>query len=303
MELGGLKIWLFFVPPSRVLAKGAEMLVVGELHPHIFISLFRLTTGLGIAIVLGVSMGLVIGWWRRADEALGPLVELMRPMPKAALFPILILLTGIGRSQDHFHRLLDFLHHMHQQHLRGAGVDRVWWTRCARWGQRRADFQKVVLPSALSHVVAGLRIAVASSLTMLTFAEMLAANSGIGLLVLYAQRTYRYEMMFVGIFTMCLMGGAAPICARGWSGRCWIGITPRGPWRSDKGRDQHATEQKVAAGAGSARRGECLEKFLSHPSEMHPGGVGVRDDANYPAWYWRPDPKPGAVRHEPRGLP
>jgi NitT/TauT family transport system permease protein/sulfonate transport system permease protein len=44
---------------------------------------------------------------------------------------------------------------------------------------------------------------------MLTFAEMLASNSGIGFLVLFAQRTYRYEMMFVGIFTMCLLGGTA----------------------------------------------------------------------------------------------
>lgn len=215
MGLGGLKIWLFFVPPSRVLAKGAEMLVAGELHPHIFISLFRLTTGLGIAIVLGVSMGLVIGWWRRADEALGPLVELMRPMPKAALFPILILLTGIGEESKIIFIAFSIFFIMCINSIYGArGVDRVLVDSLRAMGASGGQiFRKVVLPSALSHVLAGLRIAVAASLTMLTFAEMLAANSGIGFLVLYAQRTYRYEMMFVGIITMCLLGGmAAYLC-------------------------------------------------------------------------------------------
>lgn len=211
MGLGGLKIWFFFVPPSRVLAQGAEMLVAGQLHPHIFISLFRLMAGLGIAIVLGVSTGLVIGWWRRIDEAVGPLVELMRPMPKAALFPVLILLTGIGDASKIIFIAFSIFFLMCINSIYGArGVDRVLVDSLRTMGASGGQiFRKAVLPSALSHVAAGLRISVAASFTMLTFAEMLASNSGIGFLVLFAQRTYRYEMMFVGIFTMCLLGGTA----------------------------------------------------------------------------------------------
>lgn len=209
--LGGLRIWLFFVPPTRILAKGAEMLASGQLHPHILISLFRLAAGLAIAILLGVSAGLVIGWWRRIDEALGPLVELMRPMPKAALLPVLILLTGIGEESKIIFIAFSIFFLMCINSIYGArGVDRVLVESLRTMGASGGQvFRKVVLPSALSHVAAGLRISMAASLTMLTFAEMLASNSGIGYLVLFAQRTYRYEMMFVGIFTMCLMGGTA----------------------------------------------------------------------------------------------
>ena len=211
LQLGGLRIWLFFVPPSRVVTTGADMIVSGQLHPHVFISLMRLLAGMGIAVLLGVFAGLVIGWWRRIDQALGPLVELMRPMPKAALFPVLILLTGIGEASKIIFIAFSIFFIICINSIYGArGVDRVLVDSLRAMGASGWQiFRKAVLPSALSHVAVGLRISVAASLTMLTFAEMLASNSGIGFLVLLAQRTYRYEMMFVGIFSMCLIGGTA----------------------------------------------------------------------------------------------
>lgn len=211
LAIGGLRIWLFFVPPTRILAQGARMAAAGQLHPHILVSLFRLLAGLGIAVTLGVAAGLAIGWWRRLDEAVGPLVELMRPMPKAALFPVLILLTGIGEASKVIFIAFSIFFPMCINSIYGArGVDRTLVDSLRTMGASGWQiFRKAVVPSALSHVAAGLRISVAASLTMLTFAEMLASNSGVGFLVLFAQRTYRYEMMFVGIATMCLMGGAA----------------------------------------------------------------------------------------------
>ena len=95
-QLGDLKMWIFFVPPSRIFTMLFHMLLDGTLPEHFFYSLLRVLVGLLVGILLGAPLGMMIGWFRSMDLAFGPIVDLLRTFPKPALFPLLILLFGIG---------------------------------------------------------------------------------------------------------------------------------------------------------------------------------------------------------------
>lgn len=209
-HLGGLRLWIFFVPPSRILAAFFDLLIDGRLLEHAFYSLMRVWAGLAIGVALGAPLGLLIGWSRSLDLAIGPTVDLVRTFPKPALFPLLILISGIGEMSKII--LISFgiffiicLNSIYG----GRSIDRVIVSSARVMGASNFQiFTKVVIPYALPYVSAGIRISLGTSLTYLTFAEMLAAERGIGYLVLYSQRTYSYDTMFVGVMAMSLVGGS-----------------------------------------------------------------------------------------------
>lgn len=209
-NLGGLRLWIFFVPPSRIAAAFFYLLINGTLLQHVLYSLMRVWAGLALGVLLGAPLGLLIGWSRPLDLAIGPIVDLVRTFPKPALFPLLILISGIGELSKII--LVGFgiffiicLNSMYG----GRSVDRVLVSSAKVMGASNLQiFTKIVIPYALPYVSAGIRISLGTSLTYLTFAEMLAAERGIGYLVLYSQRTYSYDTMFVGVIAMSLIGGS-----------------------------------------------------------------------------------------------
>lgn len=209
-RLGDLRVWIFFVPPSRIFATFFDLLLDGSLFNHLFHSLFRVLTGLTVGVVLGAPLGLLIGWYRSLDLAVGPIVDFVRVFPKPALFPLLIILSGIGElSKIILISFGIFFIVCINSIYGGRSIDRILISSIKVMGATNAQiFRKVVLPYSLPYVSVGIRISLAVSLTYLTFAEMLAAERGIGYLVLLSQRTFNYDTMFVGVISMSLLGGS-----------------------------------------------------------------------------------------------
>ncbi|MGO1286541.1 MAG: ABC transporter permease, partial [Brachybacterium sp.] len=84
----------FFPPPSRIVTAGYEMLLDGELWMHTAPTLMRLLVGGGLGALSGIIVGLLMGSSRALNAALGPLFSALYPLPKIAIFPILLMIFG-----------------------------------------------------------------------------------------------------------------------------------------------------------------------------------------------------------------
>lgn len=198
-----------FLPPlHEVLAAGAALVSTGQLQNHLAASLTRSVTGFTIALALGVSLGLVIAWYKALHEFLNPLLELFRNTAALALLPVFTLLLGIGEESKitivafaaFFPVLLNTV----------AGVRTVdpLLVRAARsLGLNNFQlFRKVILPSAVPTIFTGIRMAGTSAILVLIAAEMVGAKAGLGYLITNAQNSFLIPEMYAGILTVSLLG-------------------------------------------------------------------------------------------------
>jgi len=207
----GLVSSLALPPLSAVLTAWFELLRDGDLLTNGASSLYRGSTGLALAIVVGAALGVFMAWWRPVNALLGPLVELFYPMPKSALIPVTVLWLGFG---DNSKILLIFLGCMLPVTLgafNGArGSERVLiWSARSMGASRLRVLWDVVLPSAMPELLNGIRTAIALAFILLVSSELIEARKGLGSLIGYLGNNGSYEAMFAVVLTVALLGFAA----------------------------------------------------------------------------------------------
>jgi NitT/TauT family transport system permease protein len=197
--------------PLGVLAAGAEMLTTGELAVHIATSLRRIVLGFGLGALGGVSVGLAVGVFSLAEAIGNPLIAATFPIPKIALLPLLILWLGIGEASKVAVIMLGVFFPMAINTYTGVRhADPLLIRAAVSFGAGRwSVIRKVMLPSALPMIFAGLKLGAGTSLLLLVAAEMIAANSGIGFLILNAQNLMETTKLMVGIVLLSLLGLAS----------------------------------------------------------------------------------------------
>jgi NitT/TauT family transport system permease protein len=220
--LGALVLWellartgripaLFLPSPLGVLAAGLEMARSGELGVHVLTSLRRILVGFGLGALGGVGVGLAVGFWSLAEAVGSPLIAATFPIPKIALLPLLILWLGIGEASKVAVIALGVFFPMAINTYTGVRTADPLLIRAAvSFGAGRLSLvRKVLIPSALPMIFAGLRLGAGTSLLLLVAAEMIAANAGIGFLVLHAQNLMETTKLMVGILLLSLLGVAS----------------------------------------------------------------------------------------------
>jgi len=198
-----------FLPPlHEVLLAWGKLFESGSIQGHLAASLGRSVAGFGIAVVAGVSLGLLIAWYGRLNSVLNPLLELFRNTAALALLPVFTLLLGIGEESKvtivayaaFFPVLLNTI----------AGVKTVdpLLIRAAKSLGLNSFrlFQKVILPSAVPTIFTGIRMAGTASILVLIAAEMVGAKAGLGYLIVNAQSSFLIPDMYAGILTVSLLG-------------------------------------------------------------------------------------------------
>jgi ABC-type nitrate/sulfonate/bicarbonate transport system permease component len=207
----GLVSSLALPPLSKVVTAWLDLVADGELVLNGLSSLYRAGVGLALAIVVGAALGIAMAWWRSFNLVVGPLVEMLYPMPKSALIPVTVLWLGFG---DGSKILLIFLGCMLPVTLgafNGArGSDRmlVWSARSMGAGRLRV-LRDVVLPSAMPELLNGIRTALALSFILLVSSELIVAQKGLGYLIGYLGASGAYEGMFAVVLTVALLGFVA----------------------------------------------------------------------------------------------
>jgi NitT/TauT family transport system permease protein len=194
--------------PSRVLAALLEMAGSGELARHLLASLARLALGWALGATLGVAVGLAIGISSLARSIGLPLVSALFPVPKIALLPLLILWLGIGEASKVATIALGTF--FPTVIATASGVDQI-PKSLVRMAQSfdlapRAIVRRVILPGALPGVLAGARISASIALVLLTAAEMIGAEHGIGALVLQAGHLMRSDRLLAGVVLLSVLG-------------------------------------------------------------------------------------------------
>ena len=199
----------FFLPtPSAMISSLWGMTITGEIFPHIGVSILRAVSGYLIAAVLGLFIGLLVAWSRICEAIFDPLIELVRPISTFALVPVMFVWFGIGNASKTAIIVKGCFFPIVLNTIAGIkGVD-VRLVQAARsLGARGLKLWTMVLiPSALPTIITGMRISTAMSMLSIVGVEMLAADSGIGFLVIDAQRTFATDRMFAGIIVISMMG-------------------------------------------------------------------------------------------------
>ncbi|MFC7529814.1 ABC transporter permease [Actinoplanes sp. GCM10030250] len=198
-----------FLPPlSEVLSAWWDLLVSGELWSHTAASLGRSAAGFGLAVLIAVPLGLLIGWYTPVANLLNPLLEVFRNTAALAILPVFVLILGLGETSKVAIILYGCTWPILLNTVSGVRTVDPLLIKSARslgLGPVRL-FQKVVLPAAVPTIFTGIRLAGAASILILIAAEMVGAKAGLGYLINYAQYNFAVADMYAGIITISAIG-------------------------------------------------------------------------------------------------
>ena len=195
-------------PPGLVFARLARQLVTSTFQQEIAATLFRLFAGFAIAVVLGVSIGLAAAASPAVNAVVRPIVRVLAPLPKVALYPALLLLLGFGHESKITLVAADALFPILLSTYYGASTveQKLIWSAMAAGTSRREVLFKVVLPAAMPSILTGCRIGLVISCIVVFLAEMITSTDGLGHLLVTAARTFQAVDMFVPLITISLLG-------------------------------------------------------------------------------------------------
>jgi ABC-type nitrate/sulfonate/bicarbonate transport system permease component len=191
--------------------------IAGHLHGVVTSSAFLdalastiglLAAGYFLACAGGVVLGIAMGYNRRIYSLLEPVLELLRPIPKPALLPPLILLFGLGASMKIAIVFLGAVFPVLINTIQGArAVDPIVIdvARTFRCGVVKIVLQ-VVLPASLPMILAGMRVSLGLGLVLVILAEMLTGSQGLGAQLVDAQRAFRVHEMYAWTVVLAIVG-------------------------------------------------------------------------------------------------
>jgi ABC-type nitrate/sulfonate/bicarbonate transport system permease component len=204
-ELASRLIWQdpqILPAPSQALLAAARLLGPWDLAQHVGISLFRIVAGILLAVVVGVSLGIVLGWSPMAARCLRPFVEILRPIPPLAWLPLSIIWFGLGEPSKVFVIFLGAFFPIFTSAWRGMTMVSPTLIRAAQTmdvdGARL--LWQVAIPATLPDIAAGLRVGFGLAFGILVAAELIAAKSGMGYLIMEARQLGQLGIAIFGIF-------------------------------------------------------------------------------------------------------
>ncbi len=194
--------------PAKVLEEAIALFASKAYYVHILASLERIWLGFGIATALGVGLGLLIGWFRVAEDTLMPPIELLRPIPAVAWVPMAIMLWPTERSSIVFITTLGAFFPIVLNTIHGVERIDPQLVRAATslGAGRAAIFREVVIPGALPSIVTGLSVGMGVSWICLISAEMISGQFGVGYFTWVAYGIVKYAQIVVGMLTIGVLG-------------------------------------------------------------------------------------------------
>jgi len=195
-------------PPSQIAPALWKILASGSFLAPLGQTLGMLLIGYTIACAAGVALGLLMGCSDYLYGLLEPLVEVIRPIPKPALIPAMVVFLGIGAGMKITMVALAALFPVLINTLQGVrGVDPVLLATARTLGcSRLATIRKIILPASLPMILTGMRVSLSMGLVLVILAEMLTAESGIGFLILDLQRSFQVRPMYAWIAILAVVG-------------------------------------------------------------------------------------------------
>lgn len=207
---------LLLPSPWAVAISAMDLIRSGEIFSHIAISLLRVFEGFALAAIVGIALGSAIGLWSTFDRTCDWLLQTLKPIPPIGWFPLAVLWFGIGEFSKVFIIFLGAffpilvnvvagIRQTDKQFIELARVHEIRWWKF---------FSKVIVPGALPSILTGLRIGIGFAWTCVVAAELIAAESGVGYLIVDARQTFHADVVIVGMLTIGLLGTLMDLALR-----------------------------------------------------------------------------------------
>lgn len=203
---------LYLPSPATVLQNLQTLVTVGlaqqTLFNDVWISIARVGVGFLAAVVIGVPVGILMGWNDVIFEIIDPFIQFIRPVPPLAYIPLLVVWLGIGEVPKVVLILIGTLPVIlisTVSGVRSTPVQRIRVAQCLGANPFQLFFY-TVLPSALPEIFTGMRVGIGIAWSCLVAAELIAATAGLGWLVEYAGQNLQVGIIFVGIIVIGLSG-------------------------------------------------------------------------------------------------
>ena len=177
-------------------------------YGHIWDSFLRVFLGLVFGILIGVPLGLFMGLNRFAKGFFDPLIELYRPVPPLAWAPLIISVLGIDNTGKVFLLFMVSLSIMIISARAGASGTQLSKIHAAHslGASKKQILRYVIFPNSLPEILTGIRVAVGMCWGTLVAAEFLAGTTGIGFVENVAKKYFQYEVIWITIFIMGMLG-------------------------------------------------------------------------------------------------
>ena len=199
---------LFFTGPSAVATRFVEDWTAGHLKEDLAFSGRNFVIGLGMAIAVGVVLGVLIGWYRRLASLVDPFVTALYSTPRVALVPLIGIWFGFGWQSKMFIVFINAVFPVLINTIGGVRATDVDLLRAAR-AYCASDWQiftTVVVPGAVPFILTGVRQAVALGLIGVVVGEMFGGSEGIGFMVAYGGTNLQTDTLFVGVVIIAISG-------------------------------------------------------------------------------------------------
>jgi len=199
---------LFLPAPTAILSEGWSMITTGKIFHHLYASLSRIFLGFSLGCILGILVGILVGFFSIPEAVGNPLIAAVFPIPKIAILPLLILWLGIGEPPKVAVITLGVFFPMVINVYAGVkNVDPVFIRAALSLGSNRLGIvRKVIIPSILPMVFAGMKLGMGTSLLLLVAAEMVAADAGLGFMILTAADLMQTKKLLFGLMILSLLG-------------------------------------------------------------------------------------------------
>jgi NitT/TauT family transport system permease protein len=201
---------LFTSSPSRIATTGYGMFADGSIWPHLRVSGYEFAVGFGMAIVAGVPLGILMGWYGRLNAILDPFVSALYATPRIALLPLIMIWFGIGIESKIAIVFLGAVFPILVNTITGVRTINADFVKVARsfGASDRQMFMTVALPSSVPLLLSGLRLGLGHALIGIVVGEMYGASYGIGHLISVAGARFQTDAVMVGIIIIASTGVA-----------------------------------------------------------------------------------------------
>ena len=206
----------FFPVPSTIIAVMVRMLESGELLEHVLISLQRISLGFLLGGIPAIIIGITMGISRPVHALVDPLIIATYPIPKSAILPFILLIFGLGEMSKVVMVAIGVFFPIAINATAGVlQISPIYLDvgksfKASRWD----TFRTIALPGALPFVMTGIKLGAGLALILIAVAEMVGAKSGIGYMIWSAWETFAVAKMYVGLFTIALIGFGVSLTLR-----------------------------------------------------------------------------------------
>jgi NitT/TauT family transport system permease protein len=204
---------LILAPISEIWIKFVQLAATGELQRHILVSLNEFFVGFALAAVLGILLGIAIASSEAVKDFVDPWVSAVYATPTVALAPMFIFIFGIDAPSK---MAVVFLLAIFPVVINTAtgirSTDQIYIEAARSFSASRAQiFTKVLIPSALPFIVAGLRLGIGRGLVGVVVGEFIGARAGLGYMIFRSSQAFQIDAMWVGVFLLAGTGVLAVI--------------------------------------------------------------------------------------------